>query len=324
MRAPSAIRVASAVVLAILATLPRVAVAHDDLDRQVEELTRQIELRPEEASFFLRRAELQRFLHRWDAGVADLQSAQRLDPDLAAVDLALAGLLLDGDNPQAAVAAVDRFLARQPDHSAAHLLRARILLRLGSRLGAAAAFTRGIELARRDGGAAAGQPDDYLDRARALAAEGGSYVDVALSGLDEGLVALGQPVTLQLLAVELEANRAHWSAALDRLAVIEARAHRKETWTARRADLLVRAGRSEEGKRAYRDALAAIEALPAGLRSTRATGKLADYVRSRLAELGSPASGEAAAEDSSTAAFLHADAIALGPVLPPNRRHPSP
>lgn len=304
----------------LLAALPPFALAHDDPDRQLQDISRQIETHPGDATLFLRRAELQRFRRDWSAGVADLQSARRLDADLAAVDLALAGLLHDADNPQAALPAVDAFLAARPDHSAAHLLRARILLKLGSRREAIREFTRGIDLERTaDGVAPALQPDDYLDRARAVAAEGDTSFDEAIRGLDEGLLALGQPITLQLLAIELEEQRAHWDAALARLAALEARANRKETWIARRGDLLVRAGRPGEAARAYAAALAAIDALPDRLRSHRTVTELSASLRTRMAGLSSPATGQGTTNPS---ANFEISACTTSAALPSQRRLP--
>ena len=48
------------------------------------------------------------------------------------------------------------------------------------------------------------EPDDFLDRARALEAAGASYVDAAIVVLDQGMAALGPIVSLQLPAIDLE------------------------------------------------------------------------------------------------------------------------
>jgi predicted Zn-dependent protease len=288
-------------VLALLVKGP--ALAHDDPDHQVAELSAAIERSPRDASLRLQRAELHRFRRDWQAGLADLQAARELDPGLDAVDLAVAELTLDAGNTGAALPAIDRFLGRRPDHAKGHLVRARILLRDGQGLDAAAEFSRGIALAASAAdGSPLVQPDDYLDRARALAAAGQGHMDEAIAGLDEGIVALGHPITLELQAIELEQKRGRVDAALARLAAVEARANRKETWMARRADLLASAGRQDEAAAAWRDALAAIGRLPLRTRESRATQDLAASIRGRLDTSTPPANDPAKTPSPATAA----------------------
>jgi predicted negative regulator of RcsB-dependent stress response len=91
-------------------------------------------------------------------------------------------------------------------------------------------------------------------------------------------------VTLQLLAIELDEKRGNVDGALARVAAVEAHANRKEAWMARRGDILAEAGRLEEAKAAYRDALETISALPPRARDNGATVDLEASVRRRLAE----------------------------------------
>lgn len=267
----------------LLALTGRPANAHDDPGAQLVELTRRIESDPKDASLYLRRADLFRTRGEWTAAVSDLQAARRLAPDLDTVDFALARVLFEAGTPGPALEASDRFLAARPDHAGAHLLRARVLVALGRPREAAAELTRGIELSTRLGSRAA-SPDDYLERARLLACPPIGDTAGALAGLDEGVQALGGAIALQMLAIDLEVERKDWDAALARIAAVERRAQRKETWIVRRGDVLAVAGRREEAGRAYGEALAAIDALPARLRTTDATAKLAAHARERRAD----------------------------------------
>jgi tetratricopeptide (TPR) repeat protein len=255
---------------------PGPGVAHEEPDVELEEVEEEIREHPEVATGYLHRAELQRTRRQWAAATADLQTAARLDPEMAVIDLSLAGLLLEANNPAPALEAVERYLARRPDDASAHLLKARILVRLGSRRPAIDQFTRGIDLARTSAGKGA-QPDDYLQRARLQSCEGDE--DDALRGIEDGLSQLGDAITLQLLAIDLELARSHWDAALARLAKIEAVARRKESWIARRAEVLAQAGRRGQALAAYAEAASAISNLPASLRETPATRELAAKVR---------------------------------------------
>jgi tetratricopeptide (TPR) repeat protein len=265
--------------------IPSPSVAHDDPENELVQLSERIASDPGSAALHLERAELNRARRDWAASLADLHAASRLDPSMAAVDLALARLMLDSGNLPAARDAADRFVDRSPGSVSGHLVRARVLLRSGAKLDAAASFSRAIDLDRsRRGGDASGiQPDDYLDRARALDDSG--RTDEAVDGLDEGLVLLGDPVTLQLLAIELDEKRGDIDGALARVARMEASARRKEVWMARRGDLLATAGRTDDAARAYRETIVTISALPARARDNAATAELEASVRGKLSAL---------------------------------------
>lgn len=301
--------------LTLVVAAASAAAAHDDPNHRFAELTAQIAQRPDDAGLYLERAELHRLGRDWSDGIADLQAASRIDPSLAGVDLALANLLLDADNLAPALEAADRHLARQPDDAGGHRTRARILFRSGAGLDAAAEFTRAIDLHAASAGEGAIAPDDYLARAKALADAG--RIDESLRGLDEGLVALGQPIVLQLFAIELEETRGHPEQALARVAALEARARRKEQWMVRRGDLLVRLGRNDDAARAYRDARRAIAALPPGLRRNTATSDLDAQLRRRLEDLDSTAGrGSAVAATSVASSVLAASVVAPSVVAP--------
>ena len=73
-------------------------------------------------------------------------------------------------------------------------------------------------------------------------------MEPAIQGLDQGAAEFHGAITLQLLAVELEVERRNWDSALARLAEIEANSTRKESWLARRGDVLVKADRPQEAR----------------------------------------------------------------------------
>lgn len=262
------------------------AVAHEDPSDQITEVSRQIAQQPTNAALYLRRAELHRDRREWALGLEDLQTAQRLDPKMTPVDLALAYLLLDAGNAEPALVAIDRYLVAEPEQPNAVLLRARVLTSLGRNREAIAEFSRGIALA--DGKGRGPQPGDYITRAKLQACSGGDGIGDAIRGLDQGSAGPGGALTLQLLAVDLELSNSQWDSALERLAALEARANRKEIWRARRGDALMLAGRYEEARESYRRALAAIDALPPQTRSTGATAALANRLRAALAETTAP------------------------------------
>jgi predicted RNA polymerase sigma factor len=104
----------------------------------------------------------------------------------------------------------------------------------------------------------------------------------ALRGLDEAIHKMGPLVTLELPAMDLEVSMKHYDAALARIDAVMARLQRKETWLVRRAEILRKAGREDDAKKNYREALAAIEQLPPTHRSTRAMVDLTARIHAAL------------------------------------------
>jgi tetratricopeptide (TPR) repeat protein len=170
--------------------------------------------------------------------------------------------------------ALDHFLAKYPNHAAGLIARGRTKRRLGDTVGALGDYDHAIAAAH------APEPDYYLERAEICASLGGAQIDEAIRGLDEGLARLGQPVSLVLVAIELEVAARRYDAALQRIDAICSRTPRKELWLARRGEVLEKAGRAVEARTAYQAALAAIDELPEQRRRT----KMMTDLRADLAE----------------------------------------
>jgi len=106
-----------------------------------------------------------------------------------------------------------------------------------------------------------------------------------LDGLDEGLEALGEPVTLQLYALELETGAKRYDDALRRVNRLAAQSARKEPWLMRRGAILEAAGRNAEAAETYRGALTALDTLPASRRNNNAVRRLETEARAALTRL---------------------------------------
>ena len=257
--------------------------AHLGIDDQIVEVTQRLDAAPNDVGLLIRRAELHRTHRDWEAARKDLARAREVQPDLDAVDLALGALELDANRPAEAVAAFDRFLTKRPRHVLALGMRGRAYGRLGN--AAAAAGSYDLALAHHDPDSPP-RPELYLHRARALLALEPIPFERALQGLDEGLVRLGDPVTLALLAVEIEERRENWDGAIARVDRLIAGPGRDETWLIRRGEIEERAGRPAAAARSYRAALSAIEQLPASRRRNRAVEKLIQQATGSLSRLG--------------------------------------
>jgi len=258
------------------------AVAHGPLHEQISELISRIQADPQNAALYVRRGELHSHDGAWAAALADYDHAAQLDPGLAAVDLARGKTLLAARRFTEAKQALDRFLAHHPDHAEAYVTRARILVELGKHGTAVEDYTRAVRL---EAQLSQPNPDHYLERAHACAAQGEEFIAEALRGLDEAIEALGPIVTLELYAIELELTGKRYDAALARLEMIRAQSRRQERWLARRGEILEQAGRAAEARLAYEQALAAIGLLPERHRKTRATTELEAQIHAALTRL---------------------------------------
>ena len=177
--------------------------------------------------------------------------------------------------------ALDRFLAKQPTHVDALITRARTLTKLERRLEGAKDYTLAINLLTES------RPELYYERAQALAGEGGASCEGSDSGLDEGIKKLGPLVTLQLCAIDIEVQHKLYDAAVGRVDQVIAKAPRKETWLARKGEILAMAGKEEEARTAFKGALQAMETLPPGRRNVPAMLDLQKHLEEELQKLGS-------------------------------------
>lgn len=252
--------------LVVLLPGARAVFAHVASDGQIHDVSLRIQWEPGNAALHLRRGELHRAERNWPAALADYESARKLAPGLAAVDLSQARMHLEAGQPEEARRWADRFLARQPDHIQALLTRARALARLGERLRAVADFTRAIDLCREP---QRPLPEHYLERARALADAGREHLDAALRGLDAGIARLGPVITLESAAIELELGAGRYDSALRRVDAVVARWPRKELWLAKRGEILEEAGRLPEARQAFAAAREALDSLPPHRRKAR-------------------------------------------------------
>jgi tetratricopeptide (TPR) repeat protein len=257
--------------------------AHGPLHRQIEEITRQIRVEPDNPGLYLQRGELYRLGGSWSAALADYDRAGRLDPELHEVHLSRALLFHERSHPDAALEAVDRFMEHEPAHGEAVFLRARVLAQLGRRGEAVRDMDHAIKIMRPR------KPAQFLERARLVATwenvdlDGTYAIERAIRGLDDGMKQLGVVVSLQLYAIELEEARGAYDQALERLDMLEDQHTRKEALLARRGRILEAAGRWLEAQVAYTEALDAIALLQPRLRNTGAIEELESFVRSKLA-----------------------------------------
>lgn len=251
-----------------------------DEREEIVTLSEKIRSDPTNSALYRRRGDMNRTVQNWDAAHSDYEQASTLDPkSMDDVDFLKGRLFLEANWPASARIALDRFLKKHNNHVEAFIARARALSKLGLRAASAADYSRALELAPQP------QPELYIERAQTLAADGDARLNDAVAGLDEGLKKLGPVVTLQLAAIDLEVRQKRYDAALTRIDAAAAATPRKESWLARKGDILRQAGRPAEAREAYRAALQALESLPAARRNVPATAALEKNIREQYEKL---------------------------------------
>ena len=162
--------------------------AHLGTDEQIAILDEQITAHPDDAALYVRRGELHRHHMDWEAAEADYRHAKQLDDEATHIHFLLGRLKLDAGDATGALSHLNRYMTRYPTNVPALVTRARAREQIGRHLFAASDFT--LALKHTDNPL----PTYYLERARALEAADDKWLEKAISGLDEGLVQLGEPV----------------------------------------------------------------------------------------------------------------------------------
>ncbi len=252
------------------------AYAHGPLHEQIANITRQIELHPDSAALYLERGELHRHHQDRQLALADYDRADSLDPGFDLVKLCRGRMFFEAGMLERARGALDEFLTKNPEEGEGLLTRARVLAQLGEYTAAARDYGNAIKNFQTS------QPEYFLERAQALVRAGPDHFQEAVERLDEGMQQLGPVVTLELFAIEIEVKLQRYDAALGRLEKISAQSARKEKWLAQRGEILQLAGRREEARQTFLQALHEIDSLPASRRNTKAMIDLETRLRAEL------------------------------------------
>ncbi|MEE8241076.1 MAG: tetratricopeptide repeat protein [Nitrospirales bacterium] len=266
------------VIVALILVTPSWLFAHAEIHVRIADLTKKIEVEPENPDLYVKRGELHRVHRDWDAALADYRRAGELEPRSASVHFVRGRMLFEAERLDGALSDLNHFLRIEPRYREALVTRARVLVQLGRPLDAADDYTNAIATLTRP------TPEYYLERSKALAEAGVEYLESALAGLDEAIDRIGPLVTLQLYAIELELRMEQYGGALKRLDSI-ARWMPAERQLFGRGEILRRAGRIPEAREAYAEALEHVNAMPPPRGNNRATKDLEAQLRTALEEL---------------------------------------
>lgn len=174
------------------------AMAHGALSERIAILGDQVKAHPQDAALRVERAELLRQDEAFDAALAELSAAEKLDAKAADHPVLRAQVLMDAKRFAQAAQAVEAFANSHPKHGPAWWLLGLARLRAGEGAGASAALDRAVALMDPL------QPDHVLAQAQAHALA--KRPKDALARLDAGIAKLGALPALveQALALELE------------------------------------------------------------------------------------------------------------------------
>ncbi|MCI0417107.1 tetratricopeptide repeat protein [bacterium] len=261
--------------LALFLLVASLAFTHDELAEQVQAITLKIRQEPKRADLYFQRGELYRADGHWKQAELDYLRARKLAPNVAAADLGLGLVYLSTNKLNESKNAFDRFLQQYPENAEARVARGHVFRKLNQPMLAVDDYSKA--LAQRP------DPEIYIERAKLLAEQ--NMLQDALKGLNDGIERLGPVVTLELYAIDLELLLKHYEEALQRIDRIAEQSERKETWLARKGDILFLASRTEEARESYLLALEAIQGLPQSRKNNRYTRELEAKIRHALENL---------------------------------------
>ncbi len=236
--------------------------AHDGLHEQIIAVTKEIKKDPNNAALYLKRAELYRLHEEWKRSEKDFDRAEKLNSNLAVVNLGRGKLWLDARQFTKAKLTLEKFLAKEPESFEGVLTLARVFAKLKQTETSVKYFTDAIAISPQD------SAEIYLERAETLVSAG--KIDDALNGLDEGTEKFGGLVTLQTAAINLEVTRKNYDAALARLEKLSAPMPRKESFFLRRGEILLQAKRKCEARKNLLQAQEGYNSLSAFRKNVRA------------------------------------------------------
>jgi len=187
--------------LMLFSALPIAGFCHPDLDLQIEVLDVKIQAGEVNAGLLIKRGDLYRRHKDYPAATRDFEAARQLSPDNSLIDFYEGRLQLERGDPEAAEHHLARYLATQPQHSRAWMLRGEVNILLGRPENAAEYFDKAIQTAK--------SPSPGLYRLLILArvAIGETAWGAAAEAADIGLVRFGTEVSLLGLGTDIALAR---------------------------------------------------------------------------------------------------------------------
>lgn len=251
--------------------------AHGAYHEEIQRTDEQIAENPRDGSLWFRRGYLNVLHGEWQTALSDLERADRVEPNKYATDWLRGQALASGNKLDAAKVVLDDFITKYPLHGGALADRARVLIKLGQLEAALADYRDALKKTANP------EPDLVQEVANALVSA--NLHEEAADLIDNHLKRLGHSPGLITLALDLEIKLGRYDAALSRVDAMQKTAPRAEPWMAKRASVLVQAGRIEESKQAWKSLFDHIQALPNLERGAHSMQIIAEQSQHALAAL---------------------------------------
>ena len=261
------------VALMLITMCAQTAAAHTDIETQLASVTQKLESRPNDHSLYLVRGELKRHSQDWLGAEADFARADQLGSAEVREQLNLyrGRLFEEAGQSRRAVAELDTFIARNPEHIDALRVRALAYAQMGAFNEAISDYTRLIALDT------ARSPELWLERARLWVDSG--CIDAAVTSIDEATVIFGPLVTLVVFTVNAEIGHHDYGAALDRMETLPSALAETPEWLWRRGKLLEHLDRPDDAAHVYARVQESILKMPLHRQKTAAMQDLLAKLR---------------------------------------------
>lgn len=217
---------------------------HAGAHAQIEWLDRQIAKTPDSQSLYIQRGITWSDDGQFEQAATDLAHAEGLG-DAVNVALAIGILRYRQGDMSAALEHLNRYLEKFPGDTHALEYRARVKRDTGDLAGAVSDFEALFALRPNP------DPGYYISAAEMLASDPERGTDAALALLDQGMEQLGPAPQLQQYAIDLEARRKHYPAALERLRSMQDSLGSSPQWQADMGAMQAKTGDMEASRTYY-------------------------------------------------------------------------
>ena len=210
--------------------------AHSDLRLQIDELSRQLALEPDNPGLLLRRGDLQRRHENWDLARADFTKVREVQPENPTVDWFEGRMDVEAGRPLEGVELLDRFLLTNPHQAIALQNRAHGYLQLELPLLAARDLQTVIRVSDNPA------PALFSTSALAFVTAGSDYFPDAMAITNRGLTLFPGEIVLTGIATDLSLAQADIETASKLVRQLPASIQNLPQWQTRIALLDCQAG----------------------------------------------------------------------------------
>ena len=253
--------------------------AHGPGHDEINKITAQLSEQGEQADLYLKRGRIFESNQLWQEAMDDFNRAAQLDPGYVEFDLDRARLSYSAGDYLRALDFINLYLLRDGFTTEAWLIQARSYRQLSQYQQAVKSYQ--AAMTNLSNFEARPLPEWYIEFADTLLLTGDKVKALAI--MQKGIDRLGAISVFQVKAAELEVDLGLYDSALGRIDQLLSQSQRKDLWLARRADILARAGRQQEARQTYAEALAALQRLPLRMQNQPVSRELADSLQARIA-----------------------------------------